>query len=298
MNSTWYNVAVVVLWLATMGWLVSQKVAPVLLVGDPPSYRTIIEAQQEDPLVGWSMEWDGRPMGWVLNTTLPMRDEMTEVRNLVHFDDFPLREVIPDWLLSKNLSGDEAWIRLTLEAKSRLVFDPLKRLSQFESSLGFPGVDDVVKVKGTVDGSELHVSAHSGDFTYETDSTLPQDALLNDTLSPQATLPGLRVGQNWNVGVYSPLRPTSDPLELLHATVEGVKPVLWGDRVVEALLVVYRDDPGAGTANAEKARGRLWVLDDGTVVKQEVAVLDSILTFSRLNRQEAAELAASVGNWE
>ncbi len=301
MNSTWYNIAVGVLWLATMGWLISQKVAPVLLVGDPPSYRTTLEAQQAEPLVGRSMAWDGRPLGWVLNTTSSMRNEMIEVRTLVHFDDFPLREIVPSWLLSKNLAEDaedEAWIRLTLEAKSRLAFDPLKRLSDFESSLGFPGIDDGIKVRGTVDGSELHVSVHSGDFTYETDTVLPQDALLNDTFSPQGTLPGLRQGQTWNVGVYSPLRPATDPVELLHATVEGRKPVLWGEQVVEALLVVYRGDPGSGSVNAEKARGRLWVLDDGTVVKQEVAVLDSTLTFNRMQGEAAAALATSVGNWE
>lgn len=298
MNSTWYSVAVVLLWVATMSWLVWQKVVPSLLMGEPPSYRTIVEAQQEDPLVGWSMAWNDRQMGWALNTTVPLRNEMTEVRSLVHFDDLPLREMTSSWLRSLLLPEDGVPIRLQLEAKSTLIFDPLKRLSQFESSLGFEGMDDVVKVRGTIDGAELTVSVHTGDFTYDNNLILPRKALLSDALSPQTRLPGLREGQIWNLEIYSPLRPPNMPVEIIQATVEGREPVVWGGRVENAWLVVYRTDPGAGTTRARSPRGKLWVHDDGTVLKQEVILLNSRMTFDRLSKRQAAALAESVGEWE
>ena len=298
MNSTWYNVTVVLLWVASMSWLISQKVMPALLVGEPPSYRTIVKAKQEEPLVGWSMALNDRQVGWALNTTSPLPRNMTEVRSLVHFDDLPLEEMTPSWLRSL-LVPESGWpAGLQLEAKSTLVFDPLERLSQFVSSVGFQGMDDVVKVRGTLDGSELTLAVRSGDFTYETELKVPQQALLSDGLSPQTNLPGLREGQKWNVRIYSPLRPPTNPIEVLHATVEESKTILWDERLVETWLVVYRNDPGAGTANARTPRGKLWVREDGTVLKQEAMLFGSTMTFVRLSGEEAAALAESAGDWE
>jgi len=298
MNSTWYSVAVVLLWVATMSWLICKKVVPSLLMGEPPNYRTIVEAQQQDPLAGWSMAWNDRRVGWALNTTVPLRNEMTEIRSLVHFDDLPLQEMTSSWLRSMLLPDDGVPIRLQLEARSTLIFDPLKRLSQFESSLGFEGMDDVVKVRGTIDGTELAVSVHTGDFNYDNKLNLPRNALLSDALSPQTRLPGLREGQKWNLEVYSPLRPPNMPVEIIQAKVEGREPVVWGGRVQNAWLVVYRTDPGVGSTGARSPRGKLWVHDDGTVLKQEVNLFNSRMTFERLSRREAAALAESAGEWE
>jgi hypothetical protein len=298
MNSTWYNVAVILLWVASMAWLISQKVMPAVLVGEPPSYRTIVQAKQDEPLVGWSMEMNDRQVGWALSTTSPLAGDMTEVRSLVHFDELPLEDVTPDFLRSLLVSDTEWPVRLRLEAKSELIFDPLQRLSQFNSSVGFEGVDDVVKVRGALDGSKLTLTVRCGDFTYETNLDLPEKALLGDALSPQTDLPGLREGQKWNVQIYSPLRPPNSPMEILQASVEESKTILWNGRLVETWLVVYRGDPGAGTVNARTARGRVWVLDDGTVLRQEVTLFGSTMTFVRLSAAEAAALAESVGDWE
>jgi len=298
MNSTWYNVAVILLWVASMSWLLSQKVLPAVLVGEPPSYRTIVEANQETPRVGWSMALNGREVGWALNTTSPLPRDMTEVRSRVHFEDLPLEEMTPLWLRSL-LVPDSGWpVRLQLEAESRLTFDPLERLSEFVSSVGFQGMDEVIRLRGTLDGPELMLSVRSGDFTYETELNVPEEALLSDGLSPQTNLPGLREGQNWNVRVYSPLRPPNAPLEILHAAVEESKTILWSGRYVDTWVVVYRGDPGAGTARARTPRGRLWVREDGTVLRQEATLFGSTMTFERLSDEEAAALAESVGDWE
>ena len=298
MNSTWFNVAVVLLWLATMSWLVSQKVVPALLVGEPPNYRTILQAQQEEPFVGWSMAWNDRPVGWALNATSSLADEMTELSSLVHFDELPLEEMTPGWLRSMLMPEGELPIRLEMEAKSRLVFDPLERLSQFESSLGFEGMDEMIKVRGLLDGSELRVTVHSGEYTYETELLVPRESMLGDALSPQTKLPGLREGQSWSVEIYSPVRALhapNQPMEIIQATVEGTEPIEWGGRIVQTWLVVYRGDPGAGTARTRSPRAKLWVRDDGTVLKQQLALGDSTLTFVRLSQEEAAALVEAVG---
>ena len=297
MNSTWYNVAVVLLWLATMSWLVTKKVLPALMVGEPPTYRTIVEAQHKEPLVGWAMTWDDRPVGWALTKTSAMINGMTEVRSLVRIEDLRLNQVTPDqlkFLIPEGVSD----VSLQLEAKSEFVFDPLERLSQFVSSVGFPGMDDLAKVRGTLDGTELQLSVRAGEFTTEKKVVLPQKALLSDALSPQTKLPGLRLGQNWNVRICSPFRTPNNPTEVLQAKVEEIKTMLWDGREVETWLVVYRSDPGAGTASTETPRVRLWVSEDGTVLKQEANLLDSTITFVRLSDDEAVARARWIGDWE
>jgi hypothetical protein len=85
---------------------------------------------------------------------------------------------------------------------------------------------------------------------------------------------------------------------VLQATVEGIKPMLWYGGTVDTWLVVYRGDPGAGTARTESPRVRLWVRGDGTVLKQEASLLDSTITFVRLSEEEAVARARWVGDWQ
>ena len=60
MYPRWFNVAVVALWLATISWLIATKVVPSLLIGEPPNYATILSAQEVDPPIGWTIDWDDR----------------------------------------------------------------------------------------------------------------------------------------------------------------------------------------------------------------------------------------------
>jgi hypothetical protein len=297
MNSTWYNVAVVLLWLACMGWLISQKVVPALILGEPPSYRTVIEAQRDDPLVGWSMSWNDRPIGWALTRTTALPNGLTEVDSKVRFEKLPLDEMLPVWLKGLIASGEDLPNGLEVEANSHVIFDPLQRMSQFESSVGLPGTDSIFKIRGTIDGQDLHLIIRTGDFSYESDVKLPETALLNDSLSPQTKLPGLREGQSWSIRSYSPLRPRTDPFEILRATVESRAATLWGGRTVDAWLVVYRRDSGSGSGS-QSPRGRLWVLDDGTIIRQEAALFDATMSFVRLPSGEVDVLLESVGEWK
>jgi len=54
--------------------------------------------------------------------------------------------------------------------------------------------------------------------------------------------------------------------------------------------VVYRSDPGHGLGSDEHPRGRLWVRRDGTVLKQQVMIFNSTMTFVRLPDDQAAVL--------
>ena len=289
MYSRWYNVAVVLLWLATMSWLVVDKVVPPLLIGDPPNRRTILEAKRHEPPVGWKIAFNQRSLGWALSTTTRQPSGLTEIGSRVHFDEVPLGELIPNWLRGLMRLGDLPLGELQMDAESNLVVDALGQLSRFQSTVRLAPLDNLVKLSGEVEQSKLNLTARWGDAHYTTEVPLPKDALPNDALSPQTQLPGLRKGQTWPVPVYSPLSP-GDPLEILSAAVVGREPVLYDGRTENAWLVIYHSDPGSGLSSNEKARGRLWVRADGTVLKQQVMVLGSTVTFMRLSKKQTALL--------
>jgi hypothetical protein len=75
MPMRWFNVAALLFWLTTMGWLFTEKILPSLDVGEPPGYG------MRDTPVRWELfstaiRWAGPPAkpGWTktesCNTTI------------------------------------------------------------------------------------------------------------------------------------------------------------------------------------------------------------------------------------
>ncbi len=290
----WFNLAVVALWLTSMGWLVKEKVLPPLLLGDPPDYRTVVKARREEERVGWAMTWNDRPLGWAITLTKPLPHDLTEFRTRVHFDRLPIDDQIAKWSRSWLGTGDELKQEIHLDADNLAVFDPMYGLSRFESSVCFPPSPPLLKVQGTIDGAKMHVVLRYGELAQDRDFPAPNRQMLEDALSPQTRLPGLRQGQKWTVELYSPWSTVERPTEILEATVEGRELLMIDARLVDAWLVVYRNDAGSRAAGDEQPRARLWVDADGTVWKQQVRLFDSMLTFTRLPDRRAAELERDV----
>jgi hypothetical protein len=294
MYSRRFEVAVIVLWLSAMSWLVTKKVLPPLLVGQPPNYRTILQAQQSEPPVGWTMNFKGRQLGWAVCDTFPMPDGLTEVRSRVHFDSLPLGEMMPGWFRVLMRLIEQPISELKMDTRSVLTIDSLGRLWSFESKVRLDPIQEVVTLRGKVEENRLTLSFHSGGLSYENPGYIPANALLGDALSPQTQLPGLRQGQTWTFRAFSPLRPPKAPLEVLQATVEGLQQITWNGHAEEVWLVVYRSDPGLGLGSDKSPRGRLWVRRDGTVLKQQVTVFDSKMTFVRMPDDQAMVLAGDM----
>jgi hypothetical protein len=299
MNSRWFNTVVVMLWLATMGWLVEEKVLPPLLFGEPPSYRSIVEAQQNAPPVGWRVSLNGHPLGWALTDTQLQSTGLTEIRGRVHFTALPLAEMMPSWLRSLAGLNERSIGPLQMDARSLLAIDPLGHLVRFDSTARVDPLNEVISVQGIVEGRRLQLLVRAGNEPLSSEAYLPSDALLCDALSPQMQLPGLRAGQTWTVPVYNPLWLTKTPLEIIRATVEGTEPILWNGAIEDAWLVMYRNDSGSGAGNNQSPRGALcgtlWVRRNGTVLKQQVVLLGATVTFVRLPDEKAAALVKAVG---
>jgi len=65
---------------------------------------------------------------------------------------------------------------------------------------------------------------------------------------------------------------------------------MWDGETVGVFVVVYRADSGSAQRDP---RAKLWVRDDGTVLKQQVTVLGSRLVFTRLSGGQADDLISA-----
>jgi hypothetical protein len=297
MYSRWYEVAVVVLWLAAMGWLVTQKVLPTLLVGDPPSTEAMLEARKPDVPLCWSVSWNDRRLGWAMSTTSRQPDDSTKIRSLVHFDELPLGDMIPDMFKAFLPDLKKVGNQFQMETRNVLLFSPEGKLKGFDSAVKFDPLQNAVEVHGVVEGSMLSLGIRASGFYHETEMRMPPQAMLSDALSPEVSLPGLHRDQTWTVKTYSPLRPPNSPIEVMRARVERMEPLLWNDRLVDVWLVTYSPDSGSVLRRTDRPRAKLWVRPDGTVLKQESSLFDSVMTFVRMPEDEAAELAGTVEEW-
>ena len=295
MHSRWFSTAVIMFWLATMSWLVKAKVLPPLLVGEPPSYRQIIEAQKSAPPVGWRMSFNNWPLGWALSDTKTQPNGQTNIYGRVHFDVTSLQEVMPGLLRTLSRWIEPPVGRLQMDARSQLMIDGLGHLMRFDSAVRVSPLNEVIWVCGAVEGRQLQLVVRAGGMSLANEAYLPPNALLCDALSPQTQLPGLRAGQSWTVPVYSPLWPAKSPLDIVYATVERLEPISWNGEMEECWLVVYRSDPGSRTGGSDRTRGKLWVRRDGAVLKQQVVLFDAVITFDRLPDEEAVGLARAAG---
>lgn len=295
MAGRWWTFTVVGLWLATMSWLVLEKILPSLRVGQPPNYQTISHARRKEGPVGWRLFWDQKPIGWALSEARPLAHQSTEIRSRVHLDYLPLTDLLPEWLAQFFRFPKFNDLRLSMETTSTLMIDPLGRLVRLHSSLQVGKFPEVVQMEGMVEGSDLLLIIRCGEFTYETKIPMPPDAIVADALSPQTRLPGLRIGQQWTFPTLSPLGRGNHVLEILHAKVEAQEPILWNGKTHQAHVVVFWPDLGMGSAQRQ-ARGRLWVLPDpdARVVQQEVAFFHSQMHFVRMTEAESAQLASQI----
>jgi hypothetical protein len=281
-----------------MSWLVSQKVLPSLRIGQPPSYTTILESQKKNPVVGWQLAFNGHDLGWALSETKQQENGMTEIKSRVHFNHLPLAELstIMSRVFNRILENDAA--KIGLDTESSLLIDPLGKLVRFDSTLRVNELVDPVRIHGVVDGSQMEVSIDFKDFSTKKEIYLPQNSLVGDALSPQSQLPNLCEGQTWTAPSFSPFRSASSPMEIQIAKVEGRELITWNEQIIDTWLVVYRNDPGQSFRNNQSPQDKLWVADDGRVLKQEAVIFDSTMTVTRMTDKESQKHLQQITNAE
>jgi hypothetical protein len=274
MTTRWFNVAIVLIWISTMTWLVTQKIWPSLDVGSPPGYST------DDPETHWQLLLDDRPIGSADSTVTVDKEGVKRLVSEVYLEELPLGRLGPAWLLRLVDAPDAI---SEMRVRSVVELDPLDRLIGVRTNVDLGFLTDVMLMNGVAEGDRLKITARTGDFVYTNELFLPRGGAIGESFSPRTRLGQLEDGQTWTVPVYSPFHAPNAPLEILQASVEGEAPIIWNRQIISTKVVVFRSDPGAGIGDAAGAtRGRAWVDDQGRVLKQEVVLWNTKLTFTRV----------------
>jgi len=286
LHRPWVAPLVVGFWCVTVSWLLATKILPVFEGGAPPDVN--LSANRLVP-VGWTVSWNGTPIGWALTQAHRAAEGGLTVDSRLHCERLPLDEILPAWAGSLVQRSLQSGGSTALDATGHVIIDPTGRLRSFVSTVTLPGTQDNVVLEGrTTESGEVAVTFRAGELRYDTTRQLPERAMVGNELSPQATLPGLYEGRRWTVPVYNPLRPGTASLQILHARVGGEETIFWGNRLVNARVVTYREDP----SSSRDPRCRLWVDRSGRVLKHESSLFGARMEFVRRTDAEAARLAS------
>ena len=272
--------AVVVFWLSSMTWLVTDRILPSFYGGQPPTMRTYEDGKP----VAWEVLWKGKTVGEAASLRLSGVAGTTDLFNRVVLDEFPVMQLAPSWIRATvgNLG------KMTFDVLTRVEFDPLGTFSSFNSRISLDAMPSILKMSGRVEESFLKLNVQSGDIRHSTKIFLPNSEALSETLFPNAKLPYMHVGRHWQEKVYSPFRSPSDPVELVQVEVKVIETIQHRGKSRRVMRVEYRSLAGSGIPEQARIQGISWVEPkSGDVLRRDVFLGDSKLRFERLPKEAA-----------
>ncbi len=286
------TVTALILALATIAnsWLFITRVLPALASDTPPGYQSIYASTKDTSTIAWMISLNDNTVGSALSIVEPSPSGTATVWSNLQLVDLPLNDLLPPWantLLGAH--GGTLHTSIELEAFGRMTINSRGELRDFQSIVKVPGSQQTVRLRGRITpGNKVTVSLHSGNLQYETTRHLPDNLSIRDELSPQATMPGISQGQHWTVPIYSPLRPSHKPIEILYASVAGHEALHFDDQLVNADIVNYRSTPN----DHQPPRSRIWVAPHGKVLQHESTILGAKLLFMRRTDTVTLSLAS------
>ncbi len=280
MANRFFVSTVVILWLSSMAWLVTERVLPSFLSGQPP----LVETYETGKAVAWSVEWAGKRVGRAASMRLPGAAGTTDLRNRVILNKVPLLELAPAWM--RVVVGEIG--NIDLDATTRMEFDSLGNFSSFESRIALNDLPAILKMSGRVENSYLELKVSTGSISHTTPIYLPNSQALNESLFPEARITNLTIGDQWREEVYSPFRAPGNPVELLQAEVVSEELLTYLGKPRRVLCVEYRSMVGSGVPRSTGLRAVTWVDREGDVLRRDVYIGTSKLRFERLPVEEAA----------
>lgn len=270
------------------GWLFISKILPIIVSDKPPSYQSTFTSPEQAKTVAWLIELNGTTVGAAVSTIEPTPFSTATVWSNLQLHSLPLSDLLPPWahaLLKVN--GTTLRTTIELDVWGCMKIDSRGDLREFDSVVKIPGAQQDVHLHGDIDAEkQVTVSLQSGDLQYETKRHIPNELSIRDELSPQANMPGISQGQRWTVPIYSPLRPSKQPIELIYAHVAGQETLRFESELVTTDIINYRTTPD----EHRQPRSRIWVGPHGEVLQHEAIILGKRLLFLRTPESVALSL--------
>ena len=254
MPKRWTCGAIALFWLYMMSWLVQRDVLPSFRHREPPSYESVLARERDEAPARWTIELGGKRVGSAQTEIERDADGALVWRGSVKLSELRLR-------------NQE---RAAIELESEFHIAATGDLSSFEIVGRIGEHDRALMIRGSVSGRVLKLLARAPGFAYEKDLLYDPHDVVSGITSPLDRLRDLRLGQTWYVRELNPLSGSS--LEGTRAEVTGTEDILWNGELVRTWVVARQY--GGVTAKS-------WVREDGTVLRQEVPMLWTMLTLVR-----------------
>jgi hypothetical protein len=277
---------VLLLWGGTMSWLMVARILPPFFQGEPPSHGI---AQRNEP-VCWEIEYQNKPIGHAVSQSVAGALATTEIYSRVILKEIGIRDLAPQWMgsLVRGMG------KIAVDTRTRLVLDSLGSLSSFETKVRLNDMPLVMRMVGRVEGAELRLKIQSGELTHEMSYPVPTRALLANELIPEPKLLQIYVGRKWQQEVFSPFRPPTSSMEILQAEVVEEGSIEHRGETIHARKIEFRSLTAAGVAADNTLRAVVWVAEDGTVLRQDIHLMNAKLRFLRCTERPMIELASKL----
>lgn len=254
------SLAILVYWLIGAFFLLRWEVLPELTLGYPPDLRAIAAAAGENPRpVSWSIDMIDDPrrpearrtVGRAVTDSNRLADGSYALSSRVDFD-------ASEVLRQPSLVGG-AGVKMSLVGEYRV--DRHGDLSWFTMVVkGGDSEEDFFKVVGKVRDGVMDVQSHGIASMLNLNRQFPYEprSVVADSLRPLDRLPGLHVGQRWDMKIVNPL---SGNVETARMVVERRGLIDWNGEAVSAFEVVQTAGP---------IKSKTWVRLDGVILRQQV----------------------------
>lgn len=258
MPSRLMSLLILVYWSIAAFCLLKWDVLPELSMGYPPDLRGIAFASESGRPVKWSIQVvegpgpdDRRTVGEAVTSSQRQSDGWYEMSSQVEFDAgnllrgtmLALRESVP------------------LHVKSQYHVDPTGNLQNFDLRVESKDFgEELVHVTGNLHQGKMEIVSEGPmpilnkrfNFPYEPRS------VVSDLLGPLDRLPGLHVGQRWEMQVVNPFSGQVDKVRV---------------EVTRRTVIHWAGNPETTYEVEQKVSGmrmRTWVRPDGVILRQEV----------------------------
>lgn len=287
MGNKVYTGVVLLLWGATMSWLVTAKILPPFMRGDPP--RTGLNANEP---VCWRVRVGEQRIGWAVSQAVPGADDTTELHSRVKLTAVPLSRMAPRWMATViDKLGP-----LELDMRSRTTLDSLGNLSLFESSVNINELPSAIIMKGVVEEGHIRLRLQYGEAVHKINYPWPEHAMLGSKLTPDASLLQIYKGRKWQKEVYNPFGGPQGAIELIEAEVVDEPQLLFNGQLVNTRRIEYRSVDSTGVSAENRRRSTVWVAESGRVLREEIVLMDVLLRFDRQSDELTEAMAAELLN--
>jgi hypothetical protein len=234
---------------------------PELSLGYPPDLRAIAAAGDTSRPVRWNIEIVEDPrspdvrksIGEAETSSHRQPDGWFKLTSSAEFDAGGLLNATPFRFRSRG--------SVRIQMSSIYHVDPSGNLRAFDMKVGPRDMpDSLFKIKGRLKNGNMEVES-SGPIemlNQHTTFAYEERSVLHDSLGPMDRLPGLHLGQRWDMRVVNPL---TGKVEQVRVEVQRRTLIHWNGEPVSTFEVVQHAGP---------VTSKTWVRTDGTILRQEV----------------------------